>query len=67
MGKLEPFAEVLFRNAHANFHENACSKLTGLCASKPPSNSAFSFAVGGDVALRRARKSRSGSWTGTMC
>jgi len=49
MGKLEPFAEVLLGGAHSNFYGNACSKLTGLCGSKSPSNNAFSFAVGGGV------------------
>jgi len=49
MGKLEPFAEVLLGGAHSNFYGNACSKVTGLCGSKSPSNNAFSLAVGGGV------------------
>jgi opacity protein-like surface antigen len=49
MGKLEPFAEVLLGGAHSNFYGNACSKLTGLCGSKSPSNNAFSFSVGGGM------------------
>jgi len=47
MSKLEPFGEVLLGGAHSNSYGNACSKLTGLCGSKSPSNNAFSFAVGG--------------------
>lgn len=49
MGKLEPFGEVLLGGAHSNLYANACSKISGLCGSKSPSNNAFSLAVGGGV------------------
>lgn len=49
MGKLEPFGEVLLGGAHSNLYGNACSKISGLCASKSPSNNAFAFSVGGGV------------------
>jgi len=49
MGKLEPFGEVLLGGAHSNLYANACSKISGLCASKSPSNNAFAFEVGGGV------------------
>lgn len=49
MGKLEPFGEVLLGGAHSNLYGNACSKISGLCESKSPSNNAFSLAVGGGV------------------
>jgi opacity protein-like surface antigen len=48
-GKLEPFGEVLLGGAHSNLYANACSKISGLCASKSPSNNAFAFEVGGGV------------------
>jgi opacity protein-like surface antigen len=56
MGKLEPFAEVLLGGAHSNFYGNACSKVTGLCGSKSPSNNAFSMAVGGGVDYAASKK-----------
>ena len=45
-GKLELLGEVLLGGAHSNFYGNACSKITGICGSKSPSNNAFSLAVG---------------------
>ena len=48
-GKLELMGEVLLGGAHSNFYGNACSKITGICGSKSPSNNAFSMAVGGGV------------------
>ena len=49
MGKLQPFGEVLVGGAHSNLYANACSKISGLCGSKSPSNNAFAFEVGGGV------------------
>jgi opacity protein-like surface antigen len=49
MGKLERFGEVLVGGAHSNLYANACSKISGLCASKSPSNNAFAFEVGDGV------------------
>lgn len=56
IGKFEPFAEVLLGGAHSNFYANACSKLTGACGSKSPSNNAFSMAVGGGIDIAVSSK-----------
>jgi len=56
MGKLEPFGEVLVGGAHSNLYANACTKITGLCVSKSPSNNAFAFDVGGGVDFAATEK-----------